>query len=96
MPDDVPFGKAEEAYIALDKHIVGGTEGYLDDGAVAVVDGQDNKKMAKRAQWAVPMSLHLTFQPSAGAKEPTKQPDPASIRKMFAEGRLREIITFLG
>ncbi len=61
LPDNAPFGKAEEADIALDKRIVRGTEGYLDDGAVAVVDGQDNKEMVKRAQQAVPMSLHLTF-----------------------------------
>ena len=42
------------------------------------------------------MALFLIFRPLTGLLEPIKRPDPASIRKMMAEGGLSEIITFLG
>ena len=42
------------------------------------------------------MALFLIFRPLVGIFEPTKRPDPASIRKMLAEGGLNETITFLG
>ena len=42
------------------------------------------------------MGLYLTCRPLAGKNEPIQCPHPASIRKMIAEGQLRETITFLG
>ena len=52
--------------------------------------------MVSRAAQAVVMSLFLIFRPLSILWEPIKRPDPASIRKMIAEGGLKEIITFLG
>ena len=49
-----------------------------------------------RARQAVVMALFLIFRPLAQLLEPIKRLDPASIRKMKAEGQLRELITFLG
>ena len=69
---------------------------HIDDSTVAVLDSESNKPMVKRAQQAVPMGLYLTFRPLAGKNEPIQPPDPASIRKMIAEGQLRETIPFLG
>lgn len=42
------------------------------------------------------MALHLVFRPHAGTDEPINRPDTASIRKMLAEGGLKELIIFLG
>ena len=44
----------------------------------------------------VVMALFLIFRPLCALFEPLPRPDPASIRKMLAEGGLSEIITFLG
>jgi len=96
LEDDIPFGKAEEADVKLDPSILGGTEGYIDDGACAVLDTPENWKMVRRAAQAVVMALFLVFRPLAGIFEPIKRPDPASIRKLLAEGGLKEIIIFLG
>ena len=52
--------------------------------------------MVLRAAQVIVMTLFLIFRPLAGLFEPIKRPDPASIRKMLAEGGLKEIITFLG
>ena len=92
----IPFGAVEEADVKLDPIITGGTEEYIDDGAVVVLDSESNKPMVKRAQQAVPMGLYLTFRPLAGKDEPIQCPHPASIRKMIAEDQLRKTITFLG
>jgi len=96
LADDIPFGPAEEADVTLDPSILGGTEGYIDDGACAVLDTPENWRMVRRASQAVVMALFLVFRPLAGILEPIKRPDPASIRKLLAEGGLKEIITFLG
>lgn len=96
LDDSIPFGQAEEADVSLDPNITGGAEGYIDDGACAVLDSPGNLAMVLRAAQAVVMALFLIFRPLAGLFEPIKRPDPASIRKMMAEGGLKELITFLG
>ena len=85
-----------EADVKLDPSILGGTDGYIDDGASAVLDAPWNWRMVQRAAQAVVMALFLIFRPLSNLLEPLPRPDPASIRKMLAEGGLREIITFLG
>ena len=80
----------------LDPSILGGTEGYIDNGACVVLDSPRNWKMVARAGQTVVMALFLIFRPLSGILEPIKRPDPASIRKMKAEGGLKETITFLG
>ncbi|KAL7525801.1 hypothetical protein ACHAXR_002849, partial [Thalassiosira sp. AJA248-18] len=96
IPGNVEFGRAEEADVKLDPSITGGAEGYIDDGACAVLDSPSNWRMVIRAAQAVVMALFLIFRPLAHLLEPIKRPDPASIRKMIAEGGLKELITFLG
>ena len=93
---DAPFGAAEEADVKLSHSCKGGADGYIDDGACAVLDSTDNAPMVARAAQAVVMAIFLIFRPLAGNDEPITRPDPVSIRKMSAEGTLREIITFLG
>ncbi|KAL7529786.1 hypothetical protein ACHAXR_003159 [Thalassiosira sp. AJA248-18] len=90
------FGKAEEADVKLDSTITGGAEEYINDGACAVLYSSSNGRMVTRAAQAAVMALFLIFGPLAHLLKPIKRPDPASIRKMIAEGGLREIITFLG
>ena len=36
LPANVAFGQAEEADVKLDHTLLGGTNGYIDDGACAV------------------------------------------------------------
>ena len=96
LPADVTFGRAEEADVKLDPTLLGGTDGYIDDGACAVLDAPWNWRMVQRAAQAVVMALFLIFRPLHALLEPIPRPDPASIRKMLAEGGLREVITFLG
>ena len=96
LPSDMTFGQAEEADVKLDPSILGGTEGYIDDGACVVLDSPSNWRMVARAAQTVVMALFLIFRPLANHLEPIKRPDPASIRKMIAEGGLKELITFLG
>ena len=96
LNNSTPFGQAEETDVSLDPNITGGAEGYIYDGACAVLDSPGNLAMVLRAAQAVVMALFLIFRPLAGMFEPIKRPDPASIRKMLAEGGLKEIITFLG
>jgi len=38
MEDDVASGHAEEADVKLDPEIKGGVDGYINDGAAAVLD----------------------------------------------------------
>ena len=47
MSDIIPFGAAEEADVKLDPIITGDTEGYINDGAVAVLDSESNTPMVK-------------------------------------------------
>ena len=94
--DEIPYEKALEADVHLPPSQKGGVEGYIDDGAIAVLDEEENKRMVNRARQALPMATHLVFRPHAGQDEPIQRPDPQSIRKLEAEGRLREIIILLG
>jgi hypothetical protein len=96
LPDDIPFGPALPADVHLPPSQKGGVEGYIDDGAIAVLDTASNSRMVDRARQALPMATHLVFRPVAGIDEPIPRPDPQSIRKLAAEGRLRELFVFLG
>ena len=96
MHDSIPFSKALKADVRLPPSQKAGVEGYIDDGAIAVLDSKQNIRMVNRAQQALPMATHLVFRPQAGTEEPLPRPDAQSIRKLIAEGRLREIIIFLG
>ena len=88
--------KAEEADVKLDPSRKGGADGYIDDGATAVLASPTNWSMVERAREAVAMAICLIFRPLAEGLEPIQRPDPASIRKMMAEGGLAEVITYLG
>ena len=96
LPAATEFGQAMEADVKLDPSLLGGTEGYIDDGACAVLDAPWNWRMVQRAAQAVVMALFLIFRPLCALLEPIPRPDPASIRKMLAEGGLKETVTFLG
>jgi hypothetical protein len=96
LPADIAFGQAAEADVKLDPTLLGGTDGYIDDGAGAVLDALWNWRMVQRAAQAVVMALFLVFRPLHALLEPIPHPDPLSIRKMLAEGGLRETIMFLG
>jgi len=93
--DNTPFGKALEPDVHLPPHQICGSEGYIDDGALAVLDTEKTHKMVKRAHQALGMASHLVFRPNT-KNEPIERPDPQSLRKMNAEGRLREHMIFLG
>ncbi|KAL9178371.1 LOW QUALITY PROTEIN: hypothetical protein ACHAXT_000018 [Thalassiosira profunda] len=73
-----------------------GVEGYIDDGAIAVPRFPIDSRMVDRARQALPMATHLVFRPVAEDDEPLPRPDPQSIRKLAAEGQLRESLVFLG
>ena len=47
LNNDIPFGIAEEADVLLDLGVVGGMEGLLGNGAVAILDAEDNQPMVK-------------------------------------------------
>lgn len=95
LAPELPFGEALPADVHLPPSQKGGVEGYIDDGAIAVLDTDKNANMVRRAREALPMATHLTFRPT-NADEPVPRPDPQSIRKLKAEGRLRETMIFLG
>jgi hypothetical protein len=96
IEDDIPFGQALEPDVHLPPHQICGVEGYIDDGAIAVLDTQRTETIVKRARQALPMASHLCFRPLS-PKEPIPRPDPQSLRKMEAEGRLQETpLIFLG
>lgn len=96
IEDTTPFGEALEADVHLPKHQVCGVEGYIDDGAIAVLDTPRTENMIKRARQALQMASHLCFRPLA-TDEPIPRPDPQSLRKMEAEGKLQETpLIFLG
>ncbi|EJK63975.1 hypothetical protein THAOC_15339, partial [Thalassiosira oceanica] len=96
LAEDIPFGIAEEADVGLPDQCMGGVDGYIDDGACAVLDTDETKSMVARAAQAVVMALFLVFRPLAKGLEAIQRPDIASIRKMHAEGGLAEIVIFLG
>lgn len=93
--ENTPFGKALEPDVHLPPHQICGTEGYIDDGALAVLDTEKTHRMVRRAQQALGMASHLVFCPNTN-NEPIERPDPQSLRKMNAEGRLREHMIFQG
>ena len=90
------FGVAMEADVKLDPNCKDGTDGFIDDGACAVLASPSNSRMVARGAQAALMSLFLVFRPLAAALEPIKRPNAPSLRKLEAEGMLREVITFLG
>ena len=94
--DDIPFGPALPADVHLPPSLKGGVDGYIDDGAMAVLDTPSNHRMVQRARQALPMATHLVFRPHAGPNEPIQRPDAQSVRKLLAEGKLREVLTLLG
>jgi hypothetical protein len=61
-----------------------------------VLDAVENWMLVRHAAQAVVMALFLIFRPLSLLLEPIPRPDPASIRKMLAEGGLQKTITFLG
>ena len=95
LPDDTPFGAALAADVHLPPSQKAGVDGFIDDGAVAVLDDERNQPMVRRARQALGMATHLVFRPVA-ADEPIPRPDPQSLRKLKAEGQLRETLIFLG
>lgn len=95
LPDNVPFGEALEVDIKLPHLQRGGTDGYIDDGSLAVLDSPENKPMVARARQALQMASHLVFHP-LNLDEPIQRPDAQSLRKLEAEGQLRETLVFLG
>ena len=50
LEEDIPFGKAEEADAKLDPSRKGGVDGYVDDGATAVLASPTNWSMVERAR----------------------------------------------
>ena len=96
LPKTIPFGPALKADVRLPRHLKGGVDGYIDDGALAVLDSKGTSNMVKRAKHALPMATHLVFRPLKIKLEPVPRPDPQSIRKLLAEGRLRETLTYVG
>ena len=96
LPDEIPFAEALEADVKLPKSQKAGTEGYIDDGATAALEESKESKRIKKARHALPMATHLVFRPNKQNEEPLPRPDPLSIRKLKAEARLSEMITFLG
>ena len=63
LSKDTDFGQAMEADVKLDPSILGGTEGYIDDGACAVLDAPWNWRMVQREAQAMVMALFLIFCP---------------------------------
>ena len=96
LPAHIPFGIAEEADIKLDQACKGRTDGYIYNGACAILDSANNWRMVLRAAQAVLMAFSLIFHPLAGSTEPISRPDPTSIRKLKAKRGLAEIVIFLG
>ncbi|KAL9180713.1 hypothetical protein ACHAXT_011166 [Thalassiosira profunda] len=95
LADDIPFGHALEPDVHLPPSQKAGVDGFIDDGAVAVLDSNENQPMVNRARQALGMATHLVFRPVAD-DEPIQRPDPQSLRKLKAEGQLRETLIFLG
>jgi hypothetical protein len=96
LDDSIPFGEALETDVSFPTTKTGGSDGYIDDGANAVLDTPENEKQVNRTKNANLMSLFITFRPHMGDKEPVPRSQVASVRKLLAEGTLREVITFLG
>ena len=96
LDESIPFGEALETDVIFPSIKTGGSEGYIDDGANAVLDTEANANQVKRTKLANLMSLFLTFRPHMGDKEPVPRSHVASVRKLLAEGTLREIIIYLG
>ena len=96
LDDEVPFGEAEEADVALDEPCIGGVDGYIDDGITVALDTPATVGLIARARQAVAMAMFLVFRPLAKTLEAIARPDILSLRKMHAEGGLHELVTFLG
>lgn len=96
LDDSQPFGIALETDVKFPKIVTCGCDGYLDDSITVTKDGEDDKEQVDRAKTADLKALHLTFRPNEGDNEPVPRPPVASVRKLKAEGTLREIIVFLG
>ena len=95
LPDDIPFGQALDPDVHLPPSQRAGVDGFIDDGAVAVLDSDQNKPLVERARQALGMATHLVFRPVTN-DEPIPRPDPQSLRKLKAEGQLKETLIFLG
>jgi len=96
LDDSLPYGAALETDVKFPNVVTGGCDGYLDDSITITKDGEEDRKQVERAKTADLKSLHLTFRPNEGDKEPVPRPPAASVRKLKAEGTLKEIIIFLG
>jgi hypothetical protein len=93
LPDDVPFGKAEEAAVVVPTTTTSKTDGFIDDLVNVTLDTPRNRE---RAPHAVPLAMHCTSRPHAGNKEPIMRRSILSIIKLLAEGTHAEIQVVLG
>ena len=96
LNESTPIEKALEVDVEFPSVVTGGCDGYLDDSITVTKDGEEDKEQVERAKFADLQALHLTFRPNEGDNEPVPRPPAASVRKLKAEGTLRETIVFLG
>ena len=80
LPKDIEFGEAAQADVKLDPVILGGTDGYIDNGACTVLDAIWNWMVVQRAAQAVVMALFLIFRSLSLLLEPI----PAQLLPPFA------------
>lgn len=96
LEEDIPFEPALMADVELPERRTGGCDGYLDDAISITLGNEENANQVERTKFASIMALDLTFRPNKGDEEPLPRPEVASVKKLFAEGTLKEVIVFLG
>ena len=96
LEEDIPFAPALKADVVFPERRTGGCDGYLDDAISITLGNEENADQIERTKFASIMALDLTFRPNKGDKEPVPRPEVASVKKLLAEGTLKEVIVFLG
>jgi hypothetical protein len=89
---DTPFAPGLPLVVNLPNDDQGKADCYLDD-IISIIP--DINKNLKRGAAAVPLAIHLIGRPMADS-EPIPRDDLISLKKLIAEGGLKEVQTVLG
>ena len=95
LPADVPIALGREMAVLVPQSSRGGkVDGFIDDLINVFVDTPEN---CARQPHVVPLAMHVTSRPHAGAgEEPVPRRPILSLPKLIAEGRPEEVQTVLG
>ena len=93
LPDEVPIARAMPMAVHVPTNVTARSDSFIDDLIRVFLDTPRNRA---REPHAVPLAIHVTSRPHAGAAEPVPRRELVSQPKLIAEGGPAEVQIVLG